>query len=96
MKKERRTFTREFKVEAVRLGEQRGTRAAAESLGLDLSSLYQWKRQLEAEGAAAFRGNGNRTGLEEENRQLRLEVRRLREETEILKKAAAYFAKHQR
>jgi len=66
------------------------------TLGIDISSLYEWKRQLSTDGAEAFRGNGNRTGLEEENRELRLEVRRLREETEILKKAAAYFAKHQR
>ena len=94
--KERRKYTSEYKLEAVRLAEQRGVRAAAESLGIDLSSLYQWKRQLATEGAEAFRGNGNRTGLEEENRQLRLEVRRLREEADILKKAAAYFAKHQR
>jgi len=96
MRKARRAFTREFKVEAIRLAEQRGTRAAADSLGIYISSLYQWKRQLSTDGAEAFRGNGNRTGLEEENRELRLEVRRLREETEILKKAAAYFAKHQR
>lgn len=94
--KERRKYTSEYKVEAVRLAEQRGVRAAAESLGIDLSLLYQWKRQLATEGTEAFRGNGNRTGLEEENRQLRLEVRRLREEADILKKAAAYFAKHQR
>jgi transposase len=94
--KERRKYNREYKVEAVRLAEQRGVRAAAESLGVDLSSLYQWKKQLAREGAEAFRGNGNRTGLEEENRQLRLENRRLREEADILKKAAAYFAKHQR
>ena len=96
MRRERRKFSREFKLEAVRLAEQRGVRAAAESLGVDLSTLYQWKKQLASEGAEAFRGNGNRTGLEEENRQLRLEVRRLREEADILKKAAAYFAKHQR
>lgn len=94
--KERRKYTSEYKLEAVRLAEQRGVRAAAESLGIDVSSLYQWKRQLATEGSEAFRGNGNRTGLEEENRQLRLEVRRLREEADILKKAAAYFAKHQR
>lgn len=96
MRRERRKFTREFKVEAVRLAAQRGSGPAAESLGIDLSLLYRWQKQLEQEGPEAFRGNGNRTGLEEENRQLRLEVRRLREEADILKKAAAYFAKHQR
>jgi len=96
MRRERRKFTKEFKVEAIRLAEQRGAGAAAESLDIDLSLLYRWQKQLEQEGAEAFRGNGNRTGLEEENRQLRLENRRLREEADILKKAAAYFAKHQR
>jgi len=90
----RRKFSKEYKLEAVRLAEQRGARAASESLGVDMSLLYNWKKALESEGAEAFRGNGNRTVLEEENRQLRLEVRRLREEAEILKKASAYFAKH--
>jgi transposase len=90
----RRKFSKEYKLEAVRLAEQRGARAASESLGIDMSLLYNWKKALESEGAEAFRGNGNRTALEEENRQLRLEVRRLREEAEILKKASAYFAKH--
>ena len=93
--KTRRKFSKEYKVEAVRLAEQRGARAASESLGLDLSSIYHWKKQLESAGAEeAFRGNGNRTALEEENRQLRRDNRRLREEAEILKKASAYFAKH--
>lgn len=91
--KGRRKFSKEFKVEAVRLSEQRGARAASESLGIDISLIYHWKKALESEGSEAFRGNGNRTALEEENRQLRHEVRRLREEAEILKKASAYFAK---
>lgn len=94
--KGRRKFSKEYKLEAVRLLEQRGFKAASESLGVDKSSLYQWRKQIAAEGAEAFRGNGNRTALEEENRQLRLEIRRLREEAEILKKASAYFAKNQR
>lgn len=96
MKKQRRTFTGEFKVEAVRLAEQRGVGAAAVALGVSENVLYRWRQKLEDEGTDAFRGQGNRTVLEEENRQLRLENRRLREETEILKKAAAYFAKLQR
>lgn len=92
----RRKFSKEYKQEAVRLGEQRGIQSASESLGIDKSSLYQWRKQLEEDGAEAFWGNGNRTVLEEENRQLRLEIRRLREEAEILKKASAYFARNQR
>lgn len=94
--KGRRKFNKEYKVEAVRLAEQRGARAASESLGIDISLLYQWKKKLESDGAEAFRGSGNRTALEEENRQLRLEIRRLRQEAEILKKASAYFARNQK
>jgi transposase len=94
--KARRTYSKEYRIEAVRLAEQRGAKAAADSLGIDISLLYIWKKKLATEGADAFRGNGNRTALEEENRQLRLENRRLREEAEILKKASAYFAKHQK
>lgn len=94
--KGRRKFSKEYKVEAIRLAEQRGTRAASESLGIDISLIYNWKKALESDGAEAFRGNGNRTGLEEENRQLRLENLRLRQEAEILKKASAYFARNQK
>lgn len=96
MKKERRVFTKEFKMEAVWLAGQRGIAAAAKALDVGENLLYRWRQKLEEEGPEAFRGQGNRTALEEENRQLRLENRRLKEETEILKKAAAYFAKLQR
>ena len=58
--KGRRKFSKEFKVEAVRLSEQRGARAASESLGIDISLIYHWKKALESEGSEAFRGNGNR------------------------------------
>jgi transposase len=94
--KSRRKFSKEYKVEAIRLAEQRGARAASESLGIDISLIYNWKKALESGGAEAFRGNGNRTALEEENRQLRLENLRLRQEAEILKKASAYFARNQK
>jgi len=91
---QRRKFDQEYKEEAVRLAELHGVKKASESLGIDKSMLYQWRKALNEEGADAFRGNGNRTALEQENRRLRLEVRRLQEEAEILKKASAYFAKH--
>ena len=92
----RRKFSKEYKEEAVRLAEKQGVGAACESLGIDTSMLYQWRKQLQSDGAEAFRGNGNRTAVEEENRQLKLENRRLREEADILKKATAYFAKLQK
>jgi transposase len=58
--------------------------------------LCKWKKALSSEGEEAFRGKGNRTAVEEENRRLRLELKTTREEVEILKKASAYFAKHVR
>ena len=97
MKKEkRRTFTKEFKLEALRLCEDRPMTEVARSLGICPSSLHRWREELAAEGADAFRGKGNRTELEEENRRLRLENKQLRMDAEILKKASAYFAKNLR
>lgn len=61
----RKKFSKEYKQEAVRLWEQRGMQSASENLGIDKSSLYQWRKQLEEEVSEAFRGNGNRTVLEE-------------------------------
>ena len=95
-RRERRKFSKEFKTEAVRLSKEHGVSATAERLGIGPDSISRWKKRLEEDGSEAFRGNGNRTALEEENRQLRLEVKRLKEEAEILKKASAYFAKHLR
>lgn len=48
--KNRRKFSREYKVEAVRLAEQRGFGEAASSLGVGESSLYQWRKVLSEEG----------------------------------------------
>ena len=93
-RKTRRQFSKEFKAEAVRLCETRSPTEVAESLGVTASLLSRWKSAAEREGNDAFRGNGNRTALEEELRRLRKENADLREEKEILKKAAAYFAKY--
>ncbi len=62
---------------------------------LDASQVSKWVRGRNAEGKEAFRGHGNRTELEAENHRLKKEVQELKLEREILKKAAAYFAKHQ-
>ena len=91
----RRQFTEEFKVGAVRLvlDEGQTVAAAARDLGLTESSLRNW-----VERARADRTKG-KTGLttaeREELARLRKENRELRTEREILKKAAAFFAKHQ-
>lgn len=94
MEKKRKTFSREFKQEAVRMCEGRRVPEVAKSLGIHSNSIYRWREELKDDGPEAFRGRGNRTLLEEENRQLRQRVLQLEQEAEILKKAAAYFAKN--
>ena len=94
----RRKYTKEFKVEAMNLvtGEGYTVAEAARSLGINAGMLSRWRIELDNAGEqTAFPGNGNQSGLEAENRKLREEVKRLKMEREILKKAAAFFAKEQ-
>ena len=97
MGRSRRKYSREFKLEAVRLvvEQDRTVRDVAESLGVNRSVLQHWKSQLKAEGALAFPGNGCPSAADEENRRLKKELARVRQERDILKKATAYFAKEQ-
>jgi transposase len=94
--RKRKQHSKEFKQEAVRLLQngERTYREVAEMVGVDHGLLRAWKKKLEAEGEDAFRGHGKRTAMEAELHLLREENRRLKEEHEILKKAAAYFAKN--
>ncbi len=94
MGKSRRTHSREFKLEAVKQVVEQGCLVAdvAEGLGVHPSLLQRWKTQLEAEGAVAFPGHGKQREGEEEIRRLRRELSITRQERDILKKAAAYFA----
>jgi len=91
----RKHFTREFKREAVRLLEQgqRPAAAIARELGIPRNRLYKWQAQLAKEGAGAFPGSGQRAGPAEELARLKRELARVTEERDILKKAAAYFAR---
>jgi transposase len=95
MTRKRRTYTREFKVEAVKLVTEKGysVAEAARSLGIGETLLRSWKQALENHGEQAFPGHGNLPALEEELRQLKAENRRLQMERDILKKATAFFAK---
>jgi transposase len=95
MAKTRRTFTPEFKAEAVRrIGDQGKSLAeVARELDLGESMLRAWKQALAAEGGQAFPGKGNVPAHEEELRRLRAEVKRLTMERDILKKATAFFAR---
>ena len=91
----RRSYSREFKLEAVRLVTEQGLSVAEVARDLDIHEnlLRNWKRRLAEEGDRAFPGNGKLPADQEELRQLREEVRKLRMERDILKKATAFFAK---
>jgi transposase len=95
MARSRRTYTPQFKAEAVKLVTEQGYSfaEAARSLGISENLLRNWKRALLEEGERAFPGNGHLSPLEEELRRLRAENRRLLAERDILKKAAAFFAR---
>jgi len=87
-------YTREFKLEAIRLAEVGDKTASqvARELGLRVNQIWKWKQQLEREAAAgrpAIRGRPT----DDELACLRRENARLREENDILKKAAIYFAR---
>jgi transposase len=95
MAKTRRTFTQEFKAQAVKLVSEQGKSIAEVARDLDLSEslLRGWKRALARDGDRAFPGKGNPPPHEEELRRLRAEVKRLTMERDILKKATAFFAR---
>ena len=95
MPRTRRTFTPEFKAEAVRLVTEQGysVAEAARSLGLNENLIRSWKQAFQAQGDQAFPGQGKLSPFEEENRRLRADNKRLLAERDILKKAAAFFAR---
>jgi transposase len=95
MARQRRSYTREFKIEAVKLVTEQGysVAEAARSLGLHETLLRSWKQAFEAEGDQAFPGKGNLSPFEDEIRLLRAENKRLQMERDILKKATAFFAR---
>jgi transposase len=90
----RRTYTREFKLQALRLLTDQGLSVAevARRLGVGENCLRNWRNAARDQGQAAFPGQGNLSPAEEELYRLRAEVQRLRAERDLLKKAAAYFA----
>ncbi len=94
---DQRIFTREFKVEAVRLSENTEKTVAqiARDLGVPERVLYRWRHELREQHERAFPGKGHQSELEEENRRLRRELELLKQEREILKKAVAIFSRGQ-
>ena len=91
----RKKYTTEFKRDAVRLVTEQGYNhsEAARNLGIDRGMIGRWVKEYKVDESEAFRGNGKLTAEQEELRRLREENRRLKLEREVLKKAAAFFAK---
>ena len=97
--KERKTYDRQYKIDAVNLVIN-GSRTVAEvsrDLGVKAYLLYRWIREQErekAKGEEAFPGKGRLGPQEEELRRLRRELEEAKEDREILKKALEFFSKH--
>lgn len=95
------SYTREFKLEAIRLAVQsdKPVTQVARELGLRVNQIYKWKKQLEEKAENAFSGKRGRAAKvndkDAEIRRLKKALAALEEENEFLKKTAKFFAKHQ-
>ena len=89
----RRQFTKEFKIDAVRLLEssKKAVAVIASDLGIKPDQLYRWKREFQQPGKKSFTGNGN--VRDEELTRLKKENAELRMEREILKKVVTIFSR---
>ena len=92
---ERKKYSREFKLEAVNLVRERGVAIvqAARDLDLNHNMLRRWLKEHDGDSKHAFPGVGQMKPEQLEIDRLRKEVTRLKAERDILKKAAAYFAR---
>ena len=91
----RRSFTREFKNEAVKLVIESGrpTAQVARDLGITPNLLRRWKQEVAGDPVESFPGKGRRKPHEEELARLTRELARVTQERDFLKSVAAYFAK---
>jgi transposase len=96
--KQRRRFTREYKVEAVRLALAGGKsqKDVAKDLNLNPETLYRWVAEFRSDPTQSFPGNGQVKDRDREMEQLRRDNARLQAENAFLKKVSAYFVKGQR
>ena len=92
---QRRRFSREFKLEAVKLVRERGLSAAQAARDLDVQEnvLRKWVKEFGSDPVQAFPGHGQMKPEQQEIERLRREVNKLKAERDILKKAAAFFAR---
>jgi transposase len=95
MSEKRRSYSREFKLEAVSMVTEGGVgmAQAARDLGISENSLWRWKKEFEDDPDHAFPGKGHLKPAEDEIARLRRENRRLRQERDILKKAVGIFSR---
>ena len=95
IEKKRKTYDRQFKLDAVGLvvNGGRSVTDVARELGIHANTLHHWKQELTEDGSAAFPGKGRLSPQEEELRKLRRELEEAKEDREILKKALAFFSK---
>lgn len=94
----RKAYSKDFKAGAVRMVTDEGRRAAeaaevARDLGIPANMLYQWKRKHLKDRQEAFPGHGRLKSTDDYIRKLELENNRLKDERDILKKVAIFFAK---
>jgi transposase len=94
----RKRFTKEFKLEAVRLLESSSRPGAeiARELGIRRNQLYKWQTDLRGKGPHAFPGRGPHPESLDELTRVQRELQRVTEERDILKKAVAFFANQSR
>jgi transposase len=95
MTKKRKSYSKQFKIDTVKLVTEQGYKIseAARNLGINPNVLRRWKDQTETGSNQAFPGKGHMTPEKAELHRLRKENQQLRMEREILKKATAFFAK---
>lgn len=91
-KKQRKPYSEEYRQEALKLAENVGATAAAAELGIHTSQLYAWRSKLKREESTS----DAEKRLLTENARLKRELLEQKEENLFLKKASAYFAKHQK
>ena len=96
-KKKKRSYTEEFKQEAIRLYEstEKSQAKVEQELGMTAGLLSKWISRYRDEGADAFPGKGNLSGRDEEIYRLKEEIRILKQERDILKKTVSIFSNPQ-
>lgn len=93
-----RVYDKEFKEEAVKLSHEIGNKAAAEQLGIPVTTLYTWKSQIKQHGPMAFMGSGHKRidPKTAEVKALEKKIKELEAANDILKRALGFFAESQK